>query len=85
MCCKCVITDQRESAVQIKRVAEVGMPHESSVVPGIVCRKNIALKQMRTRIVRPRILLLGSPIEFHRVAGRLTAFDHVTPDQACLS
>lgn len=60
---------------QVKRVADVGAPSDSRVVDGLVFRKNVVHKLMRTHISQPRIMMLGSMLEYHRTAGKLSSFD----------
>ena len=62
-------------------MADTGMPQDSSVVQGVVARKNLSHRRMRKRIANPRILLLGNTLEFHRTHHRLASFDHYTKDQ----
>lgn len=61
--------------LQVKRVVDVGMPHDSKVVNGLVFRKNVIHKLMRSHIVQPRIMMLGSMLEYHRTTGKLSSFD----------
>ncbi len=60
---------------QVKRVADVGEPADSRLVNGLVFRKNVVHKLMRTQIVQPRIMMLGSMLEYHRTTGKLSSFD----------
>eukprot|EP00743_Colponemidia_sp_Colp-15_P004545 GILK01004899.1.p1 GENE.GILK01004899.1~~GILK01004899.1.p1 ORF type:complete len:1879 (+),score=385.22 GILK01004899.1:797-5638(+) len=60
--------------VKIKRIPG-GSVTDSFYIDGVVCRKNIAHKKMRTRIDNPRILLLACGLEFQRVENRLSSFD----------
>lgn len=59
----------------MKRVADVGSPLDSRVVNGLVFRKNVVHKLMRTHVVQPRIMMLGSMLEYHRTTGKLSSFD----------
>lgn len=61
--------------LQVKRVAGVGVPADSRLVNGLVFRKNVVHKLMRTRIVQPRIMMLGNMLEYHRTTGKLSSFD----------
>lgn len=47
----------------------------SSVVKGIVCRKNVAHKRMTSRYKNPRLLLLGGALEYQRVSNQLSSLD----------
>ena len=60
---------------QVKRVADVGAPSDSRVVDGLVFRKNVVHKLMRTHISQPRIMMLGNMLEYHRTTGKLSSFD----------
>ncbi len=60
---------------QVKRVADVGDAADSRLVNGLVFRKNVVHKLMRTQIVQPRIMMLGSMLEYHRTTGKLSSFD----------
>jgi hypothetical protein len=67
--------------VQVKKVAGVGTPANSSIVNGVVCRKNIAHKRMRRRIENAKILLIGGSVEFNRTQSRLASLESVTKQQ----
>lgn len=56
-------------------MADVGAPGDSRVVHGLVFRKNVVHKLMRTHITQPRIMMLGSMLEYHRTTGKLSSFD----------
>ncbi|XP_047249526.1 1-phosphatidylinositol-3-phosphate 5-kinase FAB1B isoform X6 [Capsicum annuum] len=60
--------------VKIKCIAS-GHPRESTVVKGIVCKKNVAHRRMTSKIERPRLLILGGALEYQRVANHLSSFD----------
>ncbi len=66
---------------QVKKVAGVGTPADSSIVDGVVCRKNIAHKRMRRRIENAKILLIAGSVEFNRTQSRLTSLESVTKQQ----
>lgn len=72
---------------QVKRVADVGAPSDSRVVDGLVFRKNVVHKLMRTHISQPRIMMLGNMLEYHRTTGKLSSFDtlleQVGPATSC--
>lgn len=57
-------------------------PEDSCVVKGVVCRKNLTHRKMRRKIQNPRVLLLGSALEFPSTQARLASFDQYTKDQA---
>ncbi|KAL3149135.1 hypothetical protein ABBQ32_001972 [Trebouxia sp. C0010 RCD-2024] len=61
--------------IKVKRVADVGAPSDSMVVHGLVFRKNVVHKLMRSHIAQPRIMMLGSMLEYHRTTGKLSSFD----------
>ena len=70
---------------QVKKVPEAGKPQDSSVVRGLVCRKNLVHRRMRRSVQQPRILLLASHLELHRNPDRLASFDNYSKDQARVS
>jgi len=47
----------------------------STVVKGVVCKKNVAHRRMTTRIEKPRLLLLAGALEYHRVTNQLSSID----------
>lgn len=47
----------------------------SSVIKGIVCKKNVAHRRMSSKIDKARLLLLGGALEYQRVANHLSSFD----------
>nr|CAD7457165.1 unnamed protein product [Timema tahoe] len=61
--------------VQFKKVPGGG--RESRIVSGVVCTKNVAHRAMATRLVNPRILLLGCSIAYQRVEGKLLSLEPV--------
>nr|CAD7398245.1 unnamed protein product [Timema poppensis] len=61
--------------VQFKKVP--GGSRESRIVSGVVCTKNVAHRAMATRLVNPRILLLGCSIAYQRVEGKLLSLEPV--------
>ncbi|EIE24976.1 hypothetical protein COCSUDRAFT_83669 [Coccomyxa subellipsoidea C-169] len=67
--------------IKVKKVAGVGTPGDSSIVNGVVCRKNIAHKRMRRRIENAKILLIGGSVEFNRTQSRLASLESVTKQQ----
>lgn len=59
----------------MKRLTDVGAPGNSKVVNGLVFRKNVVHKSMKSHILQPRVMLLGSMLEYHRTSGKLSSFD----------
>ncbi|KAK5992547.1 1-phosphatidylinositol 3-phosphate 5-kinase fab1 [Cladobotryum mycophilum] len=51
--------------VKLKRIPG-GKPGDTSYVSGVVFTKNLALKSMPRKIMNPKILLVGFPIEYQR-------------------
>lgn len=45
------------------------------VVKGVVCKKNVAHRRMISKIEKPRIMILGGALEYHRVSNALSSFD----------
>ena len=64
-----------ERCLQVKRLPDVGTPADSKVVNGLVFRKNVVHKLMKSHILQPRVMLLGSMLEYHRTSGKLSSFD----------
>ncbi|KAG0550795.1 hypothetical protein BDA96_01G368200 [Sorghum bicolor] len=60
--------------VKVKCLA-CGHRSESTVVKGVVCKKNVAHRRMTTRIEKPRLLLLAGALEYHRVTNQLSSID----------
>jgi 1-phosphatidylinositol-3-phosphate 5-kinase len=54
---------------------DVGAPTDSCVVRGVVARKNVAHRRMRSTIEAPAVLLLAGALEYQRVANKLSSFD----------
>lgn len=48
---------------QIEDLPEIGVPQESCVIPGVVLRKNIAHRQMRSSISNPKLMLISGALE----------------------
>lgn len=65
---------------QVKRVAGVGVPEDSCLVGGVVARKNVAHRRMRTSMPSPRIIMLGSTLA---PSTKLSSF-HTVLDQVPL-
>ncbi|CAL9054724.1 1-phosphatidylinositol-3-phosphate 5-kinase FAB1B-like [Musa acuminata AAA Group] len=60
--------------VKVKCLA-CGHPSESKVVRGVVCKKNVAHRRMKSKIEKPRFLILGGALEYQRVTNTLSSFD----------
>ncbi|XP_044496139.1 1-phosphatidylinositol-3-phosphate 5-kinase FAB1B-like isoform X2 [Mangifera indica] len=60
--------------VKVKCIAS-GHRCESMVVKGVVCKKNVAHRQMTSKIEKPRLLILGGALEYQRVSNLLSSFD----------
>uniref|UniRef100_A0A0E0KES3 1-phosphatidylinositol-3-phosphate 5-kinase n=1 Tax=Oryza punctata TaxID=4537 RepID=A0A0E0KES3_ORYPU len=60
--------------VKVKCLA-CGHRSESTVVKGVVCKKNVAHRRMTSRIEKPRLLLLAGALEYHRVTNQLSSID----------
>ncbi|KAK6784040.1 hypothetical protein RDI58_017494 [Solanum bulbocastanum] len=60
--------------VKIKCIAS-GHRRESTVVKGVVCKKNVAHRRMTSKFKKPRLLILGGALEYQRVANHLSSFD----------
>ncbi|KAJ0983756.1 hypothetical protein J5N97_002112 [Dioscorea zingiberensis] len=60
--------------VKVKCIA-CGHRSESMVVKGVVCKKNIAHRRMASKMIKPRFLILGGALEYHRVTNQLSSFD----------
>lgn len=60
--------------LQVKRLVTADSePADSSWVQGVVCRKSLAHKRMRSSIVQPRIMLLAGAVEPQATQGALSA------------
>ena len=62
-------------AVQVKKLAGIGTPSQSCVVHGVVAKKNVANRKMRTSVENPRVLLLAGALEYQRVSNKLSSFN----------
>ncbi|KAK8535347.1 hypothetical protein V6N13_081485 [Hibiscus sabdariffa] len=60
--------------VKVKCIAS-GRRHESAVVKGVVCKKNVAHRRMTSKIDKPRFLILGGALEYQRISNHLSSFD----------
>lgn len=45
------------------------------MVKGVVCKKNVAHRRMTSKIEKPRLMILGGALEYHRVSNALSSFD----------
>ncbi|KAK3007044.1 hypothetical protein RJ639_017063 [Escallonia herrerae] len=60
--------------VKVKCIA-CGCRRESMVVKGVVCKKNVAHRRMKSKIDKARLLVLGGALEYQRMANHLSSFD----------
>lgn len=60
---------------QVKCIPFNSISGDSCLVDGLVCRKNVAHRRMRTHIERPRILMLRGALENRRASTNLSSFD----------
>ncbi|XP_058080124.1 1-phosphatidylinositol-3-phosphate 5-kinase FAB1B-like isoform X2 [Magnolia sinica] len=60
--------------VKVKCIA-CGHRSESKVVKGVVCKKNVAHRRMKSKMKGPRFLILGGALEYQRVTNLLSSFD----------
>ncbi|GMI94948.1 FORMS APLOID AND BINUCLEATE CELLS 1B [Hibiscus trionum] len=60
--------------VKVKCIAS-GRRHESAVIKGVVCKKNVAHRRMTSKIDKPRFLILGGALEYQRISNHLSSFD----------
>ena len=50
--------------MQVKKLLDVGQPTDSMVLPGVVCKRNLARKNMASLIERPcRVALVSGGID----------------------
>ncbi|XP_060652864.1 putative 1-phosphatidylinositol 3-phosphate 5-kinase [Drosophila nasuta] len=54
-----------------------GTPKDSKIVHGVAFSKNVAHKDMATRVAFPRILLLQCPIVYERIEGKFVTIEAV--------
>jgi 1-phosphatidylinositol-3-phosphate 5-kinase len=59
----------------VKCIPGDGASGDSCLVDGLVCRKNVAHRRMRTSIQQPRILMLRGALENRRASTNLSSFD----------
>lgn len=45
------------------------------VVKGVVCKKNMAHRRMKTKADKPRLLILGGALEYQRVTNLFSSVD----------
>ncbi|CAH8356938.1 unnamed protein product [Eruca vesicaria subsp. sativa] len=60
--------------VKVKCLAS-GFRHDSMVVKGVVCKKNVAHRRMKAKIEKARLLILGGALEYQRVSNQFSSFD----------
>ncbi|XP_055381749.1 putative 1-phosphatidylinositol 3-phosphate 5-kinase [Condylostylus longicornis] len=60
--------------INFKKIAG-GTRQDSTLINGVVFSKNVAHKEMLTRIEKPKVLLLQCPIAFERVEGKFVSFE----------
>jgi 1-phosphatidylinositol-3-phosphate 5-kinase len=60
---------------QMKRVIGGGGAEDSSVIDGVVLRKNVAHKRMRTSVPHARVMVLAGALESQRSPSKLSSFD----------
>ncbi|KAG6593582.1 1-phosphatidylinositol-3-phosphate 5-kinase FAB1B, partial [Cucurbita argyrosperma subsp. sororia] len=60
--------------VKVKCIAS-GFRRSSSVVKGVVCKKNVAHRRMTSKIEKSRLLILGGALEYQRVSNHLSSLD----------
>lgn len=63
--------------LQVKCLPHDVVPGDSCVVQGLVCRKNVAHRRMKTFRENPRILMLRGALETRRQSTNLSSFDTV--------
>lgn len=62
---------------QVKCIPLNAIGGDSCLVDGLVCRKNVAHRRMRTHIDQPRILMLRGALENRRMSTNLSSFDTI--------
>ncbi|XP_051114161.1 1-phosphatidylinositol-3-phosphate 5-kinase FAB1B-like isoform X2 [Andrographis paniculata] len=62
------------SYVKVKCLAS-GRRSESTVVKGVVCKKNVAHRRMSSKFEKARFLILGGALEYQRVSTALSSID----------
>ncbi|KAL8463579.1 hypothetical protein ACS0TY_034291 [Phlomoides rotata] len=60
--------------LKVKCVAS-GSPHESKLIKGVACTKNIKHKRMMSQYKNARLLLLRGALEYQRVPNQLASFE----------
>ncbi|GAX78095.1 hypothetical protein CEUSTIGMA_g5537.t1 [Chlamydomonas eustigma] len=64
--------------VKVKRLSgQPGSPKDSSLVHGVVIRKNVAHKKMRSQVLNPTILILGGSLEYQKNVAQLSSLENV--------
>ncbi|KAE9593610.1 hypothetical protein Lal_00036326 [Lupinus albus] len=59
---------------KIKCIA-CGSRIKSEVVKGVVCKKNVAHRRMKSKMDKPRLLIIGGALEYQRVTNLLSSVD----------
>eukprot|EP00200_Dunaliella_tertiolecta_P011595 CAMPEP_0202390878 /NCGR_PEP_ID=MMETSP1127-20130417/91024_1 /ASSEMBLY_ACC=CAM_ASM_000462 /TAXON_ID=3047 /ORGANISM="Dunaliella tertiolecta, Strain CCMP1320" /LENGTH=542 /DNA_ID=CAMNT_0048993239 /DNA_START=67 /DNA_END=1691 /DNA_ORIENTATION=- len=70
--------------IKVKKLADIGRPSDSSVLPAVVCKRNVAHRRMRTHLHWPKVVLLGGALEHQRSEERLSSIETLIeqePDQ----
>ncbi|XAR51301.1 1-phosphatidylinositol-3-phosphate 5-kinase [Bertholletia excelsa] len=60
--------------VKVKCIAS-GQRSDSTVIKGVVFKKNVTHRRMTSRREKPRLLILGGALEYQRVSNLLSSFD----------
>ena len=60
--------------VKVKRISG-GKISDCAMIQGVMFRKNVSHRKMRTDILRPKILLLDQAITYHRMNSKFHSFD----------
>lgn len=72
--CRASISMDVRSFVNIKKVSG-GTRNECTIFGGVVFSKNVAHKDMKTKIDTPKVLLLECPIAYQRVEGKFVTIE----------
>lgn len=72
--CKTLDSMDVRNFVNIKKISG-GARNECAIAGGVVFSKNVAHKDMKTKIDNPRILLLQCPIAYQRVEGKFVTIE----------
>ena len=69
--------------IKIKTIPD-GNINDSQYIKGVVFRKNVWHRKMSEYIKKPRILLLGCAIEYHRMNYKLISFEIILHQKVCV-